>query len=221
MHELLYIDDSQESRELMQEVLSEDFKIDTVSNMNSLKQKLEKKSYDGVLVDVHMPGLDGFEVIKFVRSHPSGQKMAIFLFTADNTHDLKLKGLGAGVNDYLFKMMDIDELSLRIKNGVKKNSQSVSDLVVGNLKLSQQNFSVFIEGEEIPLTMTEFKILITLVKALPDTVTKEKLMDFVWGNQLSSVKTFNTHLSNLKSKLSKWDNTFVTKKGVGITIAPK
>lgn len=221
MQQLLYIDDSYESRLFISEALSEQFEIDTVPNMTSLVEKLETKLYDGVLIDVYMPELDGFEVLRFLRDHPSGQKMAIFLFTADTTKDLRMKALSAGVSDYLSKLMDTDELTLRIRNGLNKISSSLKTLKLGNLVLDQKVLKVKLEEEDIPLTLTEYKMLNFMLKSYPEISSRDNLMEFIWGDGIKNMSTFNAHLSNLKNKLERWDHIIESKRNLGVHIRLK
>jgi DNA-binding response OmpR family regulator len=208
---ILYIDDDQENLDLYSEVFENDFNMITISDPDSIYPLLSKTIFDAALVDIHMPLMDGFEVIKKIKRHPSGPDIALFFFSSDETKMMKLKGLGESVSDYLYKSMDIDELSLRISKGIKGFSSQSHILSIGNLKTNFSTFQVFINDSEIHLTLTEYKILMFLAKSAAHQVDKQDLKDFAYFQEIVSDNNLRVHLANLRSKLGGWNHIIISK----------
>ena len=208
---ILYIDDDHENLDLYKEVLEDKFNMITIDNPDSIYPVLSKQIFDAVLVDIHMPLMDGFEVVKKIRRHPSGPDIALFFFSSDESKMMKLKGLGESVSDYLYKSMDIDELSLRISKGIKGFSSQSQILTIGNLKTNFSTFQVFINESEIHLTLTEYKILMFLAKSAAYMVEKQDLKDFAYYQEVVSDNNLRVHLANLRNKLNTWNHSILSR----------
>jgi DNA-binding response OmpR family regulator len=218
MYQLLYIDDEQDNLDLYAEALEGTFSVTTLRDLNSLKETINSNAYDGILVDIHMPQMDGYDVIKIIKSHHTGKDTPIFVFSSDFSHATKLKGLKAGIKDYLYKMMHIDEIIARLKNGIQDHKPVAALIKVGNLRINQNTFQVYINDDEISLTLTEYKELLFLCQNPNSIVPLDDLKAFVWNGHVTSDNTIRVHTSNLRSKLKAWDHQIQTKKGKGMTI---
>lgn len=208
---VLYIDDDHENLDLYSDVLSDQFNVITISDPDSIFPLLSKTIFDAALVDIHMPLMDGFEVIKKIRRHPSGPDIALFFLSSDETKMTKLRGLGENISDYLYKSMDIDELSIRIMKGIKSFSSKSQILSIGNLKTNFSTFQVFVDEVEIHLTLTEYKILMFLAKSASYQVEKQDLKDFAYFQEIVSDNNLRVHLANLRGKLKSWNHTVNSK----------
>ncbi len=204
---ILYIDDDHDNLDLYSEVLGDQFNIITISDPDSIFPLLSKTIFDAALIDIHMPLMDGFEVIKKIKRHPTGDNIALFFFSSDESKMTTLRGLGESISDYLYKSMDIDELSLRISKGIKSFSKESQVATIGNLKANFSTFQVFINSEEVQLTLTEYKILMFLAKSGIYQVDKQDLKDFAYYQEIVSDNNLRVHLANLRSKLKPWNHS--------------
>jgi len=210
-YNLLYIDDDAENLELYKSAFSDLFNIDTTLDPNEALNLLNKKIYEGILVDIHMPTMDGFELISKVKQHVTGKDASLFILSSDASLDSKLQGLKAGISDYLYKLMHIDEMALRIKNGIETIKEVTPIKTIDNLKVNFNTFQVSLNDEHVPLTLTEYKILMCLANSEKLSCEIESLKSFVYHIQYVSDNSFRVHLANLRRKLADWSHEILTK----------
>jgi len=220
-HNLLYIDDQQDNLESFSQALNTRFTTDTLQDPNEVTNKLNSKIYEGILVDIHMPMMSGFDLIKKIKSHVTGKDSSIFILSSDNTQKTKMKGLSHGISDYLYKLMDINEIMLRITNGI--NSVKVISPIkrIGNLKINSNSFQVEINDKEVFLTLTEYKVLICLSSAEDSISQITDLKSFVYHQDFVSDNSFRVHLTNLRGKLKEWNYEIITKNKKAIHLITK
>jgi len=189
-------------------------------------EKAKAKEYDVVLLDVMLPGHDGFEVCQAIREF---SEMPIIMLTAKGGDMDKILGLEYGADDYITKPFNILEVKARIKAIIRRNSKksakaakTESDMIVrGDLKLDREGRRVFIQEKEINLTAKEFDLLELLVTNPNKVYSREALLNYVWGNKASDngdVRTVDVHVRRLREKIepSPSDPKYVhTKWGVG------
>jgi DNA-binding response OmpR family regulator len=168
-----------------------------------------------------MPLMSGFDLIKKIKSHITGKDTSIFILSSDETQESKMMGLHNGISDYLFKLMPIDEIMLRIFNGI--NSVKVVSPIkrIGNLRLTTNSFQVEIDKKEVFLTLKEYKILISLSMAQDFISNLEELKSFVYHQDFISDSSFRVHLTNLRGKLKDWDYEIITKNKNFINLIAK
>lgn len=217
---LLYIDDQLENLELYSKSLNKHFHTDTLEDPTIVTKQLNKRIYDGILVDVHMPKMTGFELIKKIKSHVTGQDTPIFILSSDTTQESKMKGLSHGISDYLYKLMDMDEMILRIKNGIKATKVISPIKKIGNLKLNHNSFQVEVDQKEVYLTLTEYKILICLTNFESQNAQIDEVKSFVYHQEYVSDNSFRVHLTNLRSKLKAWNHEIITRNKTTVHIIP-
>lgn len=165
---------------------------------------------DLVILDVMMPKVDGFTVASRIRANGETKNTPILMLTALSMLDDKTKGFNAGVDDYLVKPFEIDELKLRVRALLKRIGRIPESLQtkeiqsIGNITLIPENFSVQIEDEVVKLTPIEFDILNILVQNHGTTVSAGKLLQDVWGYRPDDdVETIRVHIRHLRTKLQK------------------
>jgi DNA-binding response OmpR family regulator len=216
---LLYIDDEEEFLAHFQEALSDQYNVITLNNPFELQEVIKKYDFRAMLIDLRMPQFDGFSIIKHIKQQKELEHIPLFLFSSDNDHYSRINGLKSGIADYLFKLLHIDEIKLRIQKGIEVHQAVRAKLVLGNLVLNQSNFTVQINGQDIPLTLTEFKILIRLLHPPESGVTAKDLVEFVFQNKNSQESAVRVHIANLKKKLESWDHDIYNKSGLYLLIA--
>ena len=189
-------------------------------------EKAKANEYDVVLLDVMLPGHDGFEVCQTIREF---SEMPIIMLTAKGGDLDKILGLEYGADDYITKPFNILEVKARIKAIMRRNSKKAAKsakpennmLVRGDLKLDREGRRVFIQEKEINLTAKEFDLLELLVTNPNKVYSREALLNYVWGNKASEngdVRTVDVHVRRLREKIepSPSDPKYVhTKWGVG------
>jgi DNA-binding response OmpR family regulator len=220
-HNLLYIDDHQDHLTLFSDALDKNINTDTLQDPTLVTKQLNSKIYEGILVDLHMPMMSGFDLIKKIKSHVTGKDTSIFILSSDKTQESKMKGLSHGISDYLFKLMSIDEIMLRISNGIQSVKVVSPIKKIGNLKINSNSFQVEIHDKEVFLTLTEYKILICLSSAEDFVSQITDLKSFVYHQNFVSDNSFRVHLTNLRGKLKEWNYEIITKNKNAIHLIAK
>jgi DNA-binding response OmpR family regulator len=202
---ILYIDDEHDNLEIFSEALSHSFNVITTSDPKNIYSLLNDNIIKAALIDIHMPLVDGFEVLKKIKAHPSGSKISLFIFSSDETQSIKMKALSQGIDDFLFKSMEIEEIIQRIGNSLSRTERANNIIRIGNLEANFNSFQIFIEEVEISLTLTEYKLIMCLANAKEHSVSMEDLKRFIFFQQVVSDNNFRVQLTNLRSKLSSWN----------------
>ena len=188
MYNILIIDDDQELCLLIKRsILSEDIEADFCNTGKAGLQKLKEKQYQLVILDVMMPGMDGFETLEEIRKENS---LPILMFTSKNDSVSKVRGLRAGADDYLTKPFDMDELIARIVSLIRRytrfNQQEGTEqqqLIFDGLKIDLENRSITTENGTFELPPKEFDLLLYCVKNQGKILTKQQIYEKVWGEE--------------------------------------
>ena len=172
--------------------------------------------FDLIISDIMMPDIDGFEFAKTVRE--LDQDIPILFMTARDDFASKQRGFRTGVDDYMVKPVDLDELLLRIEALLRRARIAHSRrLEVGKLILDADERTAYLSGEEIPLTVREFNILYKLLSYPKKTFTRSQLMDEFWdGDSSSGPRTVDVYMTKLRSKFAECEDfEIVTVHGLG------
>lgn len=172
--------------------------------------------FDLIVSDVMMPQIDGFEFAKTVRS--LNENIPILFMTARDDFASKQRGYRVGIDDYMVKPIDLDELLLRIGALLRRaRIASSRRLVVGGFVMDADEHSACWNGEEISLTRREFSLLYKLLSYPKKTFTRSQLMDEFWDvNTDSASRAVDVYMTKLRSKLSGCDSfEIVTVHGLG------
>ena len=227
MAKILVVDDEKLIVKGIRFSLEQDgMEVDCAYDGNEAIEKAKEKEYDVVLLDVMLPGHDGFEVCQAIREF---SEMPIIMLTAKGGDMDKILGLEYGADDYITKPFNILEVKARIKAIMRRNSrrngkngrQDNNIVVFGDLKLDREGRRVFIQEKEIKLTAKEFDLLELLVTNPNKVYSREALLGYVWGNKAmdnGDVRTVDVHVRRLREKIepSPSDPKYVhTKWGVG------
>ncbi|MBS5725536.1 MAG: response regulator transcription factor [Clostridiales bacterium] len=172
--------------------------------------------FDLIISDIMMPEIDGFEFAGAVREFH--QEIPILFMTARDDFTSKQRGFKAGIDDYMVKPVDLDELLLRIEALLRRAKIATSKkLTVGSLLLDAEEHTAYLSGEEIPLTVREFNLLYKLLSYPKKTFTRSQLMDEFWdGDSFSGPRTVDVYMTKLRSKFADCDDfEIVTVHGLG------
>jgi two-component system, OmpR family, phosphate regulon response regulator PhoB len=185
-------------------------------------QKLGKSKFDLAILDVMLPGIDGYEVCRKIKKDPKISDMPILMLTAKGEEIDKIVGFELGADDYMTKPFSPRELVLRIKAILKRKYPSetepeLKDIVtVDQIKIDLPRHKVFVDEKEIELTLLEFNLLLTLIRRRGRVQTRDTLLSDVWGidSDIYS-RTIDTHMRNLRKKLGKMQKYIHTVRGMG------
>lgn len=187
MNTVLIIDDDKELCALIKHsVLSENIEADCCNTGKEGLMKLKEKDYQLVILDVMMPGMDGFETLEEIRKESS---LPILMFTSKNDSVSKVRGLRAGADDYLTKPFDMDELIARIISLIRRytrfnQAEGVpQQLDFNGLRIDIDNRTITTVNGTFELPPKEFDILLLLVKFQGKILTKQKIYEEVWGEE--------------------------------------
>ena len=172
--------------------------------------------FDMIISDIMMPQIDGYEFAKTVRE--MNQDIPILFMTAREDFESKRKGFGVGVDDYMVKPIDLNELALRIEALLRRAKIATNrKLSIGSLVLDVEEHSAYVGEEEIPLTVREFIILYKLLSYPKKTFTRSQLMDEFWDvESASGPRVVDVYMTKLRDKFKECnDFEIVTVHGLG------
>lgn len=178
-----------------------------------------KHAPDLAILDVMMPGLDGFEVCKRLRQEPGTSALPILMLTAKAEEADRVLGLELGADDYLTKPFGLRELQARVKallRRVEAQGASPEVLRVGKLTVDTGRRVVTAGGKEVPLTATEFNLLRALAERRGRVISREDLISLARGEDVAVVdRTVDVHVAALRRKLGRFGELVETVRGVG------
>ena len=178
-------------------------------------------SIDVIVSDIMMPGVDGFELVQSVRS--VNRTIPILLMTARDDLAAKQRGFRAGIDDYMVKPIEVDELLLRIEALLRRaRIEREKRLVVGGTVLDAEEMSAYVDGREIPLTVREFSLLYKMLSYPRRTFSRAQLMDEFWSGETSaSLRAVDVHITRIRDKFSGCEDfKIVTVHGLGYKAVP-
>ena len=214
---ILVMEDDVNIQELIVEFLkAEGYDVDYASDGLEGIQLSKKKEYDLVLLDIMMPNLDGYSVCKMIRQTSN---VPIIFLTALNEESNQLKGFELECDDYITKPFSFNLLIQRVKAVLRRGRINISSdlLIFEKLKLDLNTYSVQIDDQNIELTLKEFNILKMLIEKYPQVVTRENLLDSIWGyDYYGDTRIVDAHIKNLRKKIIL--PYIKTVKGIGYTL---
>lgn len=185
-------------------------------NANDAYNEMYENTFDLIISDIMMPNIDGFEFAKTVRE--LNEEIPILFMTARDDFASKQRGYRVGIDDYMVKPIDLDELFLRIGALLRRAKIAASHrLEIGSLVLDADEHSAVIGDEEIPLTNREFNILYKLLSYPKKTFTRTQLMDEFWDVESNTTpRAVDVYITKLRDKFSECkDFEIVTVHGLG------
>jgi len=183
---------------------------------------LEKESPDILILDLMLPDIDGYDICKILRNDNSYKHLPIIMLTAKGDELDKVLGLELGADDYVTKPFSNKELMSRVKALLRRNALTDKTDVIDNIVINEDfiinigKFEVVIKGVKIDLTTTEFKILRFLAKKRGWVYSREKILDYLWGDEKYVIdRTVDVHIKHLREKLGDYGNLIKNIRGVG------
>lgn len=218
---ILLVEDESKLRALLVDYMSlEGYAVIEAKNGREALEKLQNTRIDLILLDVMMPFLDGYEVCKTVRNQSN---VIIILLTAKSQDEDKIKGYELGADDYVTKpfspkvlMAKIKVLLQRFDNLRNHGIHPAGTLEFEGLIIRESSHEVLVDNQSISLSPKEYELLLFLVKNRNLTLTRDLILDRVWGiDYEGAVRTVDTHIMRLRYKLDSKANYIVTIKGYG------
>lgn len=222
MFNVLVVDDDKNTRSLMQAVLGKDYNVFTAENGNAALAIMDEQYVDLVVVDIMMPGIDGYGFTSALRE--SDSEIPILMVSAKQLPDDRKEGFRVGIDDFMSKPIDNEELLLHVK-ALLRRARIVSEhkITVGNVVLDYDSFTVSRIGETMELPQKEFLLLYKLL-SYPDKIfTRIQLMDEIWGmNCDTGWETLTVHINRLRKRFEEWNEfEIVSVRGLGYKAVKK
>ncbi len=217
MFKILVVEDDKDlNRSVCAFLNQSDYEASGCLNASDAYDTMYGSTFDLIVSDIMMPGIDGYEFAKTVRE--LDENIPILFMTARDDFASKLRGYRVGIDDYMVKPIDLDELFLRIGALLRRAKIATSrKLEVGRLVLDAEERTAYLDGEEISLTMREFNILYKLLSYPKKAFTRTQLMDEFWDADTSTApRAVDVYMTKLRDKLSACDDfEIVTVRGLG------
>lgn len=220
-HRILVCDDEPDITALVAYHLAKaGYQVSTAaSGPEALKAAREERP-DVVVLDLMLPGLSGYEILKELRAREETRDVGVILLTARRDEPDRIKGLSLGADDYLTKPFSPQELTLRVAALLRRlaapSVASGSSVTAGELVIDRSAHRVVLNGTEIQLTATEYKLLDMLVERRGRVQSRERLLQDVWLHQPDmQTRTVDMHIQRLRSKLGDHANLIETVRGFG------
>ncbi|MGA2728803.1 MAG: response regulator transcription factor [Terracidiphilus sp.] len=215
---LLLVDDDAELCGMMREFFAESgHKLDTVYNGREGLANALRGGYDLMILDVMLPGLDGFAVLQQLRRK---KNLPVIMLTARVQQQDRILGLDSGADDYLPKPFDPDELLARIRAVLRRTQgvslQSEATITIGNISVNPSTREVSSAGEAVELTAMEFDLLELLMRSAGEVVSREQITAVLFEREATPYDRFlDVHISHLRKKLEGGRHLIRTIRGVG------
>ncbi|WED23760.1 response regulator transcription factor [Vibrio sp. JC009] len=177
----------------------EDIQCDHAANGYSGLTLIQENRYDVVILDLNLPKMSGLEVCEKLRAQ--GIDVPVLMLTARDTLDDKLTGFSKGADDYLIKPFAMEELIVRAQVLARRRSGQISRLSVADLVLDTNQKSASRDSKPLKLSPTALKILEELMRASPNPVSREQLMQSVWGDEQPDSNSLKVHIFNLRKQV--------------------
>ena len=216
---IYYVEDDDNIRELV---------VYTLTQMNmpcrgfadgaAFREAIAAETPELVLLDVMLPGEDGFSLLRFLRENAATAETPVIMLTAKSTEMDKVQGLDYGADDYVVKPFGMAELVARIRARLRRSQPKAGadTLACGRLSIDRRAHKAFVDGEEIVLTLKEYELLLLLMENSGAAFTREQLLERVWDMSYGGgTRTVDVHVQTLRTKLGPCSHMVETVRGVG------
>jgi DNA-binding response OmpR family regulator len=222
MHLLIVEDDRQLRNSLTRGLREAGYTVDAVGNGSQATVSAAQTSYDGIILDILLPGEDGVTVCRAIRA--AGNRVPILMLTAMDAVEHRIKGLDAGADDYLTKPFDFGELLARVRALTRRHGDqsAATELAIGDLRINTGSHAVRRGRRDIPLTAKEYAFLLHLARNAGRVVSRAELMSQVWDDprhQYSNI--IDVYASRLRRKIDDGERQalFTTLRGTGYMLS--
>lgn len=224
MSRILVVDDEANIRNVVREYAEFDnYEVDEAENGMEAVKKCREENYDLIIMDVMMPRLDGYSAVKEIKKT---KDIPVIMLSARGEEYDKLFGFEIGIDDYVTKPFSPKELMARVKAVLSRHNASSATnkqdgelgnvIEFGGLKIDVAGREVYVNGERASMTPKEYELLFYLVKNKGIALTRDKLLEEVWGYDFfGDDRTVDTHIKMLRNSLGEYRKYIVTLRGMG------
>lgn len=222
---LLVVDDETNILELLfYNLQKEGYDVDTSADGETALQLYAKNKYDLIVLDRMLPGIDGTDVLRKVRS--LDPDIPVIMLTAKSEEADKLMGFDLGADDYVTKPFSMMEFKARVrallKRNVREEPSGQPSFTLGDVLIDYDNYKVEIAGEKVPLTLKEFELLKLLTQNQSKVFSRESILEKIWGYEYyGETRTVDVHIRTLRKKIGDFGKYIQTVHGVGYSFDMK
>lgn len=219
IHILVVEDDSRLNQAVCTFLDNNGYEAKGCLNVNDAYNEMYNNLYELIISDIMMPGIDGYEFARTVRD--VNRTIPILFISARDDLSSKQKGFSAGIDDYMVKPIELDELLMRIKALLRRaNIEQERRLTVGNLTLDADAMTGTINGEDVGLTTREFNVLFKMLSYPNKAFSRSQLLDEFWGvDSNTSLRAVDVYITKIREKLSECDGFKIkTVRGLGYKV---
>lgn len=219
MPNILVVDDEREVCDFLVNLLSDEgFDAEASTSPREIKTKIQQYGADLLLLDYRMPDQSGSDVVRELRSDENFKSLPIIILTGLDGEEEKVAMLELGADDYVTKPFSAKELAARIRAVLRRSNHQdtePTELCSNGINVDLRAHKVFLNHEEVYLTLTEFKILVQLLKSEGKVLSRDELRTTALGNLNVADRTIDVHMASLRKKLDPLTKAIQTVRGVG------
>ncbi len=198
MIDILIVEDEKPISDLLRlNLTAAGYRCTTAFDGHEAEDILSERDFDLVLLDVMLPGIDGFSLMDYCRE----LKLPVIFLTAKASLDDKVRGLNSGAEDYIVKPFEVIELLARIRIVLRRHHKTDERITIGGLTIDTENQVAQRDGQTLPLTPKEFELLVLLARNKGITLYREKIYEEIWGEEPEmGSRTLDLHIQRLRKK---------------------
>lgn len=216
------VEDEKNIRELILYALTASgFDVMGIEDGRQLKKEILRQKPDLILLDIMLPGENGLEILKKLKSNPKTKEIPVIMVTAKGSEYDKVIGLNEGADDYIAKPFGMMELVARIKAVLRRfqKQSRQEEIEYQNLRLLPASHQVYVNDGEVSLTLKEYELLKYLLENHGTVLTRDQLLNYVWGYDFDGeTRTVDVHIRTLRQKLGEAGEWIKTIRGVGYRV---
>lgn len=201
----------------------ENYSVSSSTTGDNIKNKIKQHNPDLILLDLMIPGHDGFEICKQLKQDSDTEKIPIIMLTAKNEESNVIVGLELGAEDYITKPFSVPILIARIRKILRKNKpkEQSEEIIIHDLRINPNTHDVYLSNKKIEFSTTEFKLLLHLTKKPLWVYSRLQLIDEIKGdNYVVTDRIIDVILVSIRKKLGEYAETIETIRGVGYRFNP-
>ncbi len=216
------VEDERNIRELLVYTLgSSGYEAKGVANGKELKKALKEEIPELILLDIMLPGEDGYAVLEYLKGRPDTQDIPVIMVTAKEAEYDKVRGLEGGADDFITKPFGMMEFLARVKAVLRrtKKQEQPKEYHYKDLTVDMKSRKVWEKGRCVDLTLKEFELLRYLLENRGTVLSREKILEKIWGYEIyGETRTVDVHIRTLRQKLGEAGGMIETVRGVGYRI---
>lgn len=216
------VEDERNIRELLVYTLgSSGYEAKGLANGKELKKALKEEIPELILLDIMLPGEDGYAVLEFLKGRPDTQDIPVIMVTAKEAEYDKVRGLEGGADDFITKPFGMMEFLARVKAVLRRTrkQEQPKEYHYKGLTVDMKSRKVWENGRGVELTLKEFELLRYLLENQGSVLSREKILEKIWGYEIyGETRTVDVHIRTLRQKLGETGSIIQTVRGVGYCI---